>query len=369
MTDRYGGGDPTVVLPLTRFLRGYQLSVGYTPGPAVAVAIVLALAGAVRRTRWRGPILLYLGTGAALLLFADLFEFSWRYQLPGYVFLPVAGVLGVTALFQRKPRPEFPEPADRAALAAFGDEVRFPDVVVLIAAYQEERGIGPVVDSVPAECAGLGVATLVVVDGGGDRTAEVAREHGAQVCDVPVNRGQGAALRLGYFLARERGARYIVTTDADGQYDMAELPLLLQPLRDGEADFVTGSRRLGANESPDPVRRLGTRVFAAIVSVLTGHRVTDTSFGFRAMRAEVTAAVTLAQPQYQSAELLVGALRHGFRVVERPMTMRRRAAGRSKKGNNLVYGWRYARVVFSTWARERNTSRSSTTNLTRNMAA
>jgi hypothetical protein len=150
---------------------------------------------------------------------------------------------------------------------------------------------------------------------------------------------------------------------------MAELPRLLQPLVDGEADFVTGSRRLGANESADPVRRLGTRVFAWLVSVLGGHRVTDTSFGFRAMRAEVTGQVTLDQPQYQSAELLVGVLSQGYRVVERPMTMRRRGGGRSKKGNNLVYGWRYARVVFATWWRERKITRSSSTNLTRNIAA
>jgi glycosyltransferase involved in cell wall biosynthesis len=270
------------------------------------------------------------------------------------------------------PRAPFPEPADDAAIEEFTTrygEPKFPDVLVVIAAYNEAEGIGPVVDSVPGSISGLSVATLVVVDGAKDASAEVAREHGAFVCDIPVNRGQGAALRLGYHLARIGGARFIVTTDADGQYDMTELATLLGPLLADEADFVTGSRRLGANESPDRVRRLGTRVFATIVSVLTGHRVTDTSFGFRAMRAEVTGQVTLAQPQYQSSELLVGVLSHGYRVVERPMTMRRRAGGSTKKGNNLVYGARYARVVFSTWARERKTTRSSTTNLTTNIAA
>jgi hypothetical protein len=170
-------------------------------------------------------------------------------------------------------------------------------------------------------------------------------------------------------VAATHGARFIVTTDADGQYDLPELPLLLAPLLAGEADFVTGSRRLGVNESTDPVRRLGTRVFAALVSVLTGHQVTDTSFGFRAMRAEVPATVTLRQPQYQSAELLIGALSHGYRIVERPMTIRRRRQGRSKKGNNLVYGVRYARVVVGTWWRERNTNRSRTRNLTPNSTA
>jgi hypothetical protein len=385
LTSEYGGGRPTAVGPLAKSLRWYQLHGGYTPGPAVALAVLAALAGCAFARRRpvaapaRAAAALYLTSGVLVLLAAAVFEFSWRYQLPGYVLLPAAGVLGVTALLRREPRPPFPEPADQAAIAEFragreggwgdGGEVSFPDVVVLIAAYNEGGTLGPVLDSVPATCLGLPIATLVVVDGATDDTADVARAHGAYTCAVPVNRGQGAALRLGYHLARAGGCRYIVTTDADGQYDMAELPRLLGPLVEGEADFVTGSRRLGANESTDPVRRLGTRVFAWLVSVLGGHRVTDTSFGFRAMRAEVTARVTLDQPQYQSAELLVGVLSQGYRVVERPMTMRRRGAGRSKKGNNLLYGWRYGRVVLTTWWRERKITRSSSTNLTRNIAA
>jgi glycosyltransferase involved in cell wall biosynthesis len=197
------------------------------------------------------------------------------------------------------------------------------------------------------------VDTLVVVDGATDATAEVARRHGAYTCEVAVNRGQGAALRLGYHLAREGGARYVVTTDADGQYDLDELPRLLLPLIADTADFVTGSRALGNNHGAVAVRRLGSHVFAWLVSALTGQRVSDTSFGFRAMRAHVTGAVNLSQRQYQSAELLIGVLARGFRVLEQPMTMRARTAGRSKKGNSLVYGWSYARVVLGTWLRER----------------
>src|SRR6185312_1195092 len=117
----------------------------------------------------------------------------------------------------------FPDPADRAALDAIDPALTFPAVVVLIAAYNEERSLGPVLDAIPARCGGADVARLVVVDGATDGTADVAREHGAVTCAVPVNRGQGAALRLGYHLAVERGAKYVVTTDADGQYDIGEL--------------------------------------------------------------------------------------------------------------------------------------------------
>lgn len=254
---------------------------------------------------------------------------------------------------------------DTQALRAFEQRyahVTFAPVVIVIAAYGEEHGIGHVVDRIPARSCGLDVQTLVVDDGSPDRTAEVAGAHGAFVCRAPRNRGQGAALRLGYQLARQRGARYIVTTDADGQYDIGELPLLLQPLLDDTADFVTGSRVLGSREATDLARRVGTPVFAALVSVLTGAKVTDTSFGFRAMRAEVAGAVTLTQPQYQSSELLIGVLARGYRVLEQPMRMLKRNQGSTKKGGSVVYGWNYLRVVVGTWWRERDrNSRSSST--------
>jgi glycosyltransferase involved in cell wall biosynthesis len=247
---------------------------------------------------------------------------------------------------------------DSAAIRAFTDQygsraTQLPPVAVVIAAYNEEGAIGPVIEALPASVCGLAVAKIVVSEGAVDGTVKDAEAAGALVCDVPVNRGQGAALRLGYRLAREGGAQYIVTTDADGQYNPAEIERLLEPILAGEADFVTGSRRLGSEESRDPVRRLGVRVFAVTISALTGQRISDTTFGLRAMRAEVTGAVLLEQPQYQAAELLIGVITHGYRVVERPATIHKRQVGKSKKGNNMFYGLRFAGVVGGTWMRER----------------
>ena len=194
---------------------------------------------------------------------------------------------------------------------------------------------------------------LIVDDGSTDGTAEAVAASGrALAVACGTNRGQGAALRLGYRVAREHGADYVITTDADGQYDPGDLPVVLAPILADRADFVTGSRRLGHQPVQDPVRRLGVHVFALVVSVLCGQRLTDTSFGMRAMRAAATAEVTLNQPQYQSSELLIGMIAHGFRVLEVPGTMHARGAGTSKKGRNLVYGRRYAGVVLGTWWRE-----------------
>ncbi|HXL93046.1 MAG TPA: glycosyltransferase family 2 protein [Streptosporangiaceae bacterium] len=268
------------------------------------------------------------------------------------------------------------EAVDDAAVAAFAaaygtqaDEL--PPVAIVIAAYNEEGSIGPVIKELPALVCGLTTATVVVADGCKDGTVAEAQDAGALVCDVPVNRGQGAALRLGYRLAREGGAAYIVTTDADGQYNPAEIERVLAPVVNGEADFVTGSRRLGSQETNDAIRRAGSWFFASTLSLLTGQRISDTTFGLRAMRSQVTGTVSLEQPQYQSSELLIGVITHGYKVAEVPATIHRRQVGESKKGhnplyhlhipgvNNLFYGIRFARVIYGTWWRERQRAGSS----------
>jgi glycosyltransferase involved in cell wall biosynthesis len=239
--------------------------------------------------------------------------------------------------------------------------LRWPPVVVVIAALDEEGGIGAVVSDVPAEACGLRVATLVVDDGSSDATGDVARRHGAYVVRLERNCGHGVALRVGYQLAREHGAEYIVTLDGDGQWNPVELPGVLEPVVRGEADFVIGSRVLGAAETQNRLRGTGVHVFAALVRMLTGVRVTDTSSGFRALRAEITATVRQEQVQYQTSELLIGAISQGYRVAERPIVMRRRTAGESKKGSNALYGLRYARVIMRTWWRERRPARATAT--------
>jgi glycosyltransferase involved in cell wall biosynthesis len=226
-------------------------------------------------------------------------------------------------------------------------------VAVVIPAYDEADAIGGVIDGIPAQACGLDVETIVVDDGSRDETAAVAERHGAYVARMPRNCGQGAAFKVSYRIAREHGAQFVVTLDADGEWDPADIPTVLEPVVAGEADLVLGSRVLGSAETTDAVRRLGVGVFASLVNRMTGARITDTSSGLRAMRAELTADVPLEQPQYQSAELLIGALCRGYRVAERPTVQHRRAAGQTKKGGNLTYGLRYARVVAETWWRDR----------------
>ena len=255
------------------------------------------------------------------------------------------------------------DPVERGAAKAFltaHPPGQGAPLAIVIPAYNEEPTVADVVAEIPNEAAGLAAETIVVVDGAKDATAARATEAGALVCDVRVNRGQGAALRLGYWLARARGAQIIATIDADGQYEPLELARVVEPILAGDADFVSGSRRLGAELTTDKVRHLGVLVFGALISVLVRHKITDPACGIRAMRSEVTAAVTLEQPQYQASELMISAALHGFRLGEVPTTMRDRGvhATTTKKGGNFGYGVRFARAAVHTWRRDRKAART-----------
>jgi glycosyltransferase involved in cell wall biosynthesis len=255
------------------------------------------------------------------------------------------------------------DPLERDAAAAFlaaHPPATGAPLAIVIPAYNEEGTVAEVVSEIPREAAGLATEVIVVVDGSSDATAERATAAGALVCDVAANRGQGAALRLGYWLARTRGARIIATIDADGQYEPEELGRVVQPILDGKADFVSGSRRLGAELTTDRVRRMGVLVFGAIFSLLTRHRITDPACGLRAMSSEVSAAVTLEQPQYQASELMISAALNGYRLAEVPTTMRDRTdlASHTKKDGNLRYGVRFARAALHTWRRDRRAART-----------
>jgi glycosyltransferase involved in cell wall biosynthesis len=254
------------------------------------------------------------------------------------------------------------DPVERGAAMAFlgthAPGLGAP-LAIVIPAYNEEPTVAAVISEIPREAAGLKLEVIVVVDGARDATAAKAAGAGALVCDVSVNRGQGAALKLGYWLARARGARVIATIDADGQYEPDEIARVVTPILEDRADFVSGSRRLGAELTTDKVRHLGVLVFGALISVLVRHRITDPACGIRAMRSEVTADVVLEQPQYQASELMISAALHGYRLAEVPTTMRDRGvhATGTKKGGNFGYGVRFARAALRTWTRDRKAAR------------
>jgi glycosyltransferase involved in cell wall biosynthesis len=234
-------------------------------------------------------------------------------------------------------------------------ELSLEEAVVLVCAYEEEGAIGDVLAKIPDTACGRPLTTLVIVDGGQDRTAEIAEKSGATTIVFPVNLGHGVALKVGYRFCIDRGAKWVVTIDADGQNDPDEIPVLLQPVIDDEADFVVASRRLGTDHTTDSMRKAGVVFFSTMMNLMTGANLTDTSNGYRALRVTMLADVIdrLVQEQYQTAELLITCLKRGWRVTERPTQWHPRQAGTTKKGSNWLFGFRYLKVVLQTWLRER----------------
>jgi hypothetical protein len=226
-----------------------------------------------------------------------------------------------------------------------------PRVVVLMPAHNEQDNVGAVVHAVPSTVHGYPVVTLVVDDASEDRTAEAAARSGALVARLPIRRGGGLALRAGYEIALELDAIVVVTMDADGQHVPDEMPLLVKPILEDEADMVNGSRVLGQFSRESVIRHVGVHFFSWLVTVLTGSRVTDVSNGYRATRADILRKLVLEQDQFWTSELLIEGLRHRLRIKEVPITVRARASGTSKKPKTLKYARSFARAIMQTWLR------------------
>ncbi len=201
--------------------------------------------------------------------------------------------------------------------------------VAIVPAYNEEECVAAVVDELRAFDDGL---TIVVVDDGStDSTPEVAREHGAAVLRLPYNLGIGGSVQTGFRYAHENGFDIAVRVDGDGQHDASQLGAILEPVLAGEADICVGSRyRERGGYQSSPTRRLGIRILAAIVSLLTRQRVTDPTSGFQALNSRAIRLFAADYPHdYPEVEALVMLIRHRLRVMEVPVQMRPRAGGRS----------------------------------------
>jgi len=203
-------------------------------------------------------------------------------------------------------------------------------IAVIIPVLDEEAAVGLVVHEIPRDLVG----EIVVVDNGStDRTAEVARAAGARVVHEPV-RGYGAACRAGAMAARD--ADILVFLDGDRSDDPAEMPTVLGPVLEGRADLVIGARveRLAEAGAVTPHQRLGNRLVTGIVRRLYGLPLSDIG-PFRAIRAEVLADLRMEQTTYGwPVEMVVKAAKKGYRVVNVPVSCRRRI-GRSKVAGTL----------------------------------
>jgi glycosyltransferase involved in cell wall biosynthesis len=204
------------------------------------------------------------------------------------------------------------------------------DVVAIVPAWNEAAAIGGVVDEILAFDPTIHV--VVVDDASDDETASVAQRHGAKVLPLLFNVGIGGAVQTGFRYARDEGYEIAVRLDGDGQHDASELGKLIGPVRAGEADLVIGSRFVdpGGTYRPPFARRMGIRVFARLVSLLGGQKVTDTTSGFSAMNRAGIELFALEYPHdYPEVEATLVALRSGLRLTQVQVEMRERQTGTS----------------------------------------
>ena len=213
----------------------------------------------------------------------------------------------------------------------------------------------------PAEACGLPVTTLVIVDGGErpDRPV-VAKDVGRGDLRPdgepgPRVRAAGSATRS----ASSSGAQYVVTLDADGQNDPGEIPVMLQPLVDDEADFVVASRVLGRDTTTDHFRKAGVRVFSWVMSAIGTHQADrhlqrlPGPAGQHARRRGLPPRPG-AVPDGRAADHrhAAGLARH-----RAPHGVAAPGLGHDQEGTNWLFGFRYGRVVLGTWWKVRKESR------------
>jgi Glycosyl transferase family 2 len=224
-------------------------------------------------------------------------------------------------------------------------------VAVVIPAYNEADNVAAVIEQVPAEVCGIETSVLVVDDGSRDDSSDAAARAGAVVARHVINRGGGAALRTGYRLMSESGARIVVTLDADGQHLPSEMERLVGPIVDGEVDMAHGSRVLGQADPDSRSRELGIVFFNRVVSFITRTRVSDCSNGYRAVRTAVLPQLVLRQEQFHTSEFMIEAIKRGIPAKEVPVTVEKRLSGHSKKPAVVRYGLGFTNAIVRTWLR------------------
>jgi glycosyltransferase involved in cell wall biosynthesis len=202
-------------------------------------------------------------------------------------------------------------------------------VVVFLPAHDEEATVAAVVSRVPELVCGRRVECLVVDDGSGDRTAELAAAAGATVLPVGGNRGLGAAVRLGLAAAVEHGAAAVAFCDADREYDPAELERLVGPILEGRADYVVGSRFAGEIRRMLPRRRLGNLALTGLLRFVARAPIGDGQSGFRALSRAAAADAEIVHDYNYAQVLTLDLLAKGYRYLEVPIGYRFRTTGRS----------------------------------------
>jgi len=222
-------------------------------------------------------------------------------------------------------------------------------VPVFIPAYNEEETIGEVIASL--KNLNVDLIIYVVDDGSQDGTFEKARNAGAIVIRHPMNLGGGAAIKTAFMVALKKNYNFIVTMDADGQHEPADLPNLLQAVK--TADFVIGSRFMNRKRPEMPAYRLVGVIFMSwLLRKIIKIELTDATSCYRVYKLSIIRKMLpyLRENQYYALETLILAKKFDAIITEVPITNRLRKKGYSKKGS-FKYGFNLMKVILRNFFR------------------
>ena len=222
-------------------------------------------------------------------------------------------------------------------------------VVLFMPAYNEEASVGAVIGRVPERVQGRRVVTLVVDDGSTDDTAAVARDAGAEVISLAENRGLGAAVRTGLIRSLAVDPAAVAFCDADAEYAPEEIGRLVEPILEGRADYVVGSRFAGNIEHMLPHRRFGNLVLTRLLAFVARTRITDGQSGYRAFSPAAATDAEIIHDFNYAQVVTLDLIAKGYRYLEVPISYRFRTTGTS-----FVKLGRYLRNVVPAVYRELN---------------
>jgi len=226
-------------------------------------------------------------------------------------------------------------------------------LVVMIPALDEEKTIGAVVRSIPRQIKGINeVAVLVSSDGSTDRTVEEAQLAEAdRVLCFRGTQGLAKTFKLAMLEAIRMGADVIVNIDGDAQYEASELPRLIEPILEQDADIVLGSRFLGTIEEMPNAKRIGNIFGTWVVKRVSSVPITDAQTGYRAFTRHAALQLNVLAEHTYTQETIIEAAHKHLKVVEVPVTFNRRNNGSSRLVKNFWnYGTRAAFTVGAAFA-------------------
>jgi glycosyltransferase involved in cell wall biosynthesis len=225
------------------------------------------------------------------------------------------------------------------------------NLLIYIPAFNEEENIGSVLNSLPKRINQIDkVQILVVDDGSGDNTANIAKLTGAHVLKHTTNKGLGKAFQSAVQYALEKNIDILVSIDADRQFNSNQIPEIIKPILKQKADMVTGNRfNNGIPENMPKTKYWGNRQMSKIITIISGKNFKDVSCGFRAYNRDALLRLNLFGSFTYTQETILDMVYKGLRVVEYPVDVKYSGIRESKIVKNVFsYAFKTIKIILDT---------------------